>query len=87
MPSYRLSPKVDRIDWPEWAASTYNGECHVSADDERDARLLAVQAFGIAVQPVGYGGVGRVCGGNQHRRSDSTRYGDDARPSRPLPAH
>jgi len=45
---YELTP-IDLTD-PDWRCSTHHAPCVVRADNERNARLAATLAFGIATE-------------------------------------
>lgn len=46
MKIYKLSPRAG--DYAGWKYSTYRGDAIVRAQDEKEARLEAAKAFGIA---------------------------------------
>ena len=48
MPIWKLEPK--NLTQRDWNASTYKNTVIVRAQDEKEARNLATQAFGIAVE-------------------------------------
>lgn len=48
MPIWKLMPLS--TDTPDWNLSTHRGEVIVRAKDEREARQLATQQFGIAAK-------------------------------------
>lgn len=48
MAVYRLTPYAHEMDHPNWARSKYRSGCHVYAETEEDARLLAKREFDMA---------------------------------------
>lgn len=56
---FHLQPTEDGLDDPAWAASWYQGPCHVRANSAEAARVFANGAFIIAVCP---GGAPAGCG-------------------------
>lgn len=48
MPIYELTPI--NLDDPDWRLSTHQAPCLVRADNERNARMAATLAFGIAAR-------------------------------------
>lgn len=47
---YKLEPYADTLDSLHWQASTYQGPVTIRAATEDRARMIAMQAFGIAVE-------------------------------------
>ena len=48
MPLFKLRPVAENLTHPDWARSTHTDECHVSAENEREAREFAKAKFDIA---------------------------------------
>ena len=55
MPYYRLEPVAENIDKSDWERSTYQGICHVSAENEKLARDFVHGEFNKAAGKEGPG--------------------------------